>query len=416
MSSSTRVILGLIAGLSAGALLGVLNEPALARFIPFVEPIGMLWLNALRMTVVPLVVAMLITGIASAAESAASGRLAARVLLLFVIFLTAAAVLAAVLTPTVLALWPVQADAAATVRAGLGHAAAAAHALPPVGDWFTQIVPSNPFAALAEGAMLPLVVFALLFGFAASRIEVSLRAFLLGFFQAVVETMLVLIRWVLWIAPVGVFALALGVGYHSGVGAAGALGFYLVLMCALGVLITITLYPVAVFMGGAALGRFARAAAPAQVVAVSTQSSLASLPAMIAGAQSDLAIPARIASITLPLAVSLFRISSPPFNLSIVLFVAHVYGVHIGAVQLAAGVVVAVVTSLGVIGLPSQITFFTTTVPISVAMGVPTEMLSLLLALEVIPDIFRTVANVTADLALTTIIARWFARRPQGSG
>jgi Na+/H+-dicarboxylate symporter len=416
MSSSTRVILGLVAGLAGGALLGALNDPALARLIAFIEPVGMLWLNALRMTVVPLVVAMLITGIASAAESAASGRLAARVLLLFVIFLTGAALLAAVLTPAALALWPVPADAAATVRAGLGHAAAAVPTLPPFGDWLTQVVPANPFAALSEGAMLPLVVFALLFGFAASRIEVSLRVILLGFFQAVVETMLVLIRWVLWAAPAGVFALALGVGYRSGVGAAGALGFYLVLMCSLGVLITIALYPIAAIMGGASFSRFARAAAPAQVVAVSTQSSLASLPAMIAGAQSDLAVPARIASITLPLAVSLFRISSPPFNLSIVLFVAHVYGVHIGALQLAAGIAVAVVTSLGVVGLPSQITFFTTTVPISLAMGVPTEMLSLLLALEVIPDIFRTVGNVTADLALTAIVARWFTRQPRAGG
>jgi Na+/H+-dicarboxylate symporter len=80
--------------------------------------------------------------------------------------------------------------------------------------------------------------------------------------------------------------------------------------------------------------------------------------------------------------------------------------VHIGATQLAAGVLVTVVTSFAVVGLPSQLTFFTTTVPISLAMGVPTEMLSLLLALEVIPDIFRTVGNVTGDLAVTTVVAR----------
>jgi Na+/H+-dicarboxylate symporter len=127
---------------------------------------------------------------------------------------------------------------------------------------------------------------------------------------------------------------------------------------------------------------------------------------MITGAQSDLGVPPRVAAITLPLAVSLFRITSPLLNLAIVLFVAHVYGVPIGITQLAAGVAVAVVTSFGVVGLPSQITFFTTTVPISLAMGVPTEMLSLLIALEVIPDIFRTVGNVTADLAVTAIVAR----------
>jgi Na+/H+-dicarboxylate symporter len=276
---------------------------------------------------------------------------------------------------------------------------------PPIAQWFTGIVPTNPFAAAAEGAMLPLVIFSLLFGFAVTRIESSLRASLLMFFQAVVETMLVLVRWVLWLAPVGVFALAFGVGYHSGIGAAGALGYYLLLMCSLGIVVTALFYPVAVLLGGVRFSQFARAAAPAQVVAISTQSSLASLPAMIAAAQVDLRLSARITSITLPLAVSLFRVTSPPFNLAVVLFVAHVYGVHIGATQLAAGVLVTVVTSFAVVGLPSQLTFFTTTVPISLAMGVPTEMLSLLLALEVIPDIFRTVGNVTGDLAVTTVVA-----------
>jgi Na+/H+-dicarboxylate symporter len=401
-----RIVSGLVAGLAAGVAIAAINVPALGRVVVLLEPIGQLWLNALRMTVVPLVIAMLITGIASAAESATGGRSTVRALVLFILFLTGAALLAAVLIPAALTLWPVHAEAAANIRAGLSHVNASVPPPPPIAQWFSGIVPTNPFAAAAEGAMLPLVIFSLLFGFAATRIETSLRASLLIFFQAVVETMLVLVRWVLWLAPVGVFALAFGVGYHSGISAAGALGYYLLLMCSLGIVVTALFYPVAVLLGGVRFSQFARAAAPAQVVAISTQSSLASLPAMIAAAQVDLRLSGRITAITLPLAVSLFRVTSPPFNLAVVLFVAHVYGVHIGAAQLAAGVLVTVVTSFAVVGLPSQLTFFTTTVPISLAMGVPTEMLSLLLALEVIPDIFRTVGNVTGDLAVTTVVAR----------
>jgi proton glutamate symport protein len=405
MSSSMRIVFGLVAGLAAGVAIAAIDVPALGRLVTLLEPIGQLWLNALRMTVVPLVIAMLITGIASAAESATGGRSTVRALVLFLLFLTGAALLAAVLIPAALTLWPVHADAAANIRAALSHVNASVPSPPPIAQWFTGIVPTNPFAAAAEGAMLPLVIFSLLFGFAATRIETSLRASLLMFFQAIVETMLVLVRWVLWLAPVGVFALAFGVGYHSGIGAAGALGYYLLLMCSLGIVVTALFYPVAVLLGGVRFSQFARAAAPAQVVAISTQSSLASLPAMIAAAQLDLRLSGRITAITLPLAVSLFRVTSPPFNLAVVLFVAHVYGVPIGATQLAAGVLVTVVTSFAVVGLPSQLTFFTTTVPISLAMGVPTEMLSLLLALEVIPDIFRTVGNVTGDLAVTTVVA-----------
>lgn len=406
MSPGSRVILGLVAGLALGAVFAMLGNATLRDVLPIVEPIGVLWLNALRMTVVPLVVALLITGIASAAETAATGRIALRTLVYFLLFLTGSALLSAAVMPLVLSFWPVEPEAAGALRAALTHASTPVPAPLPLSEWFTHIVPTNPFEAAATGAMLPLVVFALLFGFAASRVELARRAPLLGFFQAVVDAMLVLIGWILWIAPLGVFALALGVGYRSGVGAAGALGYYLVLMCGVSVVITILLYPVAMTFGQCAALRFARAAAPAQVVAISTQSSLASLPAMLTGAQEGLGVPQRIAGLVLPLAVSLFRITSPGVNLAIVLFVAHVYGVHLGFVQMAAGVVVAVVTSLGVVSLPSAITFFTTTVPISLAMGVPTELLSLLIALEVIPDIFRTVGNVTGDLTVTALVSR----------
>ncbi|HZF14831.1 MAG TPA: cation:dicarboxylase symporter family transporter [Steroidobacteraceae bacterium] len=406
MSSSTRIVLGLVVGLGAGAFLAFLNQPALSAVISYTDPVGTLWINALRMTVVPLVIALLITGIASAAETAATGRIAARALVVFAAFLVLAALAAIILVPAVLSLWPVRPEAAAAVRAGLSHAATAIPPPVPLGEWVTRIIPTNPIGAAAEGAMLPLVVFALLFGFAATRIEMKVRAPLLGFFQAVVETMLVLIGWVLWVAPVGVFALALGVGFRSGAGAAGAVGYYLVLMSAVGAGVMIVMYPVTMLLGRVSLVRFARAAAPAQVVAISTQSSLASLPAMLTSAQSELGISRRVAGIALPLAVSLFRMTSPPVNLAIVIFIAHVYGVHLGVTQLAAGMIVAVVTSLGLVSLPSQITFFTSTVPISFAMGVPTEMLSILIAVEVIPDIFRTLGNVTADLGATAIVAR----------
>ena len=152
MSSATRIVLGLLVGLAVGAVLAAVHVPALERVIPFAEPVGVLWLNALRMTVVPLVVALLITGIASAAESAATGRLAARTLVYFLLFLSATALLSAILVPAVLALWPVQAQAADALRAGLSHAATTVPAPLPLSEWFTHIVPTNPFAAAASNA------------------------------------------------------------------------------------------------------------------------------------------------------------------------------------------------------------------------------------------------------------------------
>ncbi|HEU4530730.1 MAG TPA: dicarboxylate/amino acid:cation symporter [Steroidobacteraceae bacterium] len=412
MSLSTRVVISLAAGLGLGILLAALNKPTLSEFAANLEPIGTLWLNALRMTVVPLVVALLITGVASASETAGTGKLAARSLLVFIVFLTGAATISALVMPAALAAWPVDPQAAEALRAGATSATVRIPELPPLREWFENIVPTNPFGALAEGAMLPLVVFSLLFGFAASHIAAPLREALLSFLNAVIETMFVLVRWILVVAPIGIFVLALGVGLRGGIGAAGALAHYLLLLCALCIFVTLLFYPLAAFGLRIPLRHFAQALAPAQVVAFSTQSSLASLPAMIERSNSHLRVPPRVTAIVLPLAVSLFRVTSPPMNLAIVLFVAHIYGVPIELPQLIAGLVVAVITSFAVVGLPGQATFFTTTVPISLTMGVPMELLALLLAVEVIPDIFRTVGNVTADMTVNAMLGRNTAAEP----
>jgi Na+/H+-dicarboxylate symporter len=405
MAQSIAVVLSLILGIATGMVVAAIGNPALHSFAVGLRPVGDLWLSMLQMTVLPLVISMLITGIASASDTAANGRLAARTLLTFALFLTGAAIFSALVTPLLIKLWPVSSDAAATLRSSLSPDVHVPPA-PALEDFFRNIVPTNPFKAAADGAVLPLVVFALFFGFAAARLKVDLRRPLLGFFEAVMETMLTIVKWVLFVAPIGVFALAIGVGLQGGLAAAGAITHYIILLCFVGFLIAISMYVVIAAGRPVALSMFARAALPAQAVAFSTQSSLASLPAMLAGSQSVLGMPPRVTGIVLPLAVSLFRVTSPPMNLAIVLFVAHVYGVEIGPVQLVAGTAVAIVTSLAVVSLPSAITFFTTTVPISQAMGVPIELLTLLVAVEVFPDLFRTVGNVTGDMTVAALMSR----------
>lgn len=403
MSRSGRIVLALLAGLVGGIALAAGGVPASAPPLPALGLVGDLWLNALRMTVLPLLVGLLVTGIASTRDTAASGRLAGRSITLFAIFALGSAILAALVMPALLGLWPVKPESRAALLAG-----ARAEAPPPdlpLREWFAGVVPTNPFAAAAEGAILPLVVFTLLFALAVARLEPTVRAPLLGFFQAVVDAMLIVVDWVLWVAPAGIFALALGVGMKGGLAAAGGITQYLVMMCGVAILVTLAMYPLAVIFGRVPLRRFAPAIAPAQTVAFSTQSSLASLPAMLTAAQSALGMPARVTGIVLPLAVAIFKGTSPAVNLAVVIFVAHVSGVDLDPIRIALGVVVAFLTSFGVAGIPGQVSFLTTTVPISGVMGVPTELLLLLIAVEVIPDIFRTVGNVTADLTVASIIS-----------
>lgn len=403
MSTTARVLTGLVAGIVIGILLAW-TDPALAASVAnIVEPFGKLWINALQMTVVPLVLSLVIVGVNQASDVAHSGRVARRAIIIFVVLLTAAATMAAILAPLALSMLQPDPAVAAALR---GHEAELPQA---TGGWasaLTAIVPSNAVAAAAAGAMLPLVTFALFFGFALTRIDPDKRAQVVGFFQAISDAMIVIVRWVLWVAPLGVFALAAVLGRQGGFVVAGALGQYLLIVCWASLFITIACYPLVSLGAGVPLMRFAKAALPVQILGFSTQSSLACLSAMIEAAQTQLRLPAQASAVTLPMAVSLFRMTSPIVNLSVVLFAAHIHGVELGLAQLIAGIAVATITNFAIVGLPSQITFFTTTVPISYAMGVPTDILPLLLAIEVIPDLFRTVGNVTADLAVTALTAR----------
>jgi Na+/H+-dicarboxylate symporter len=136
--------------------------------------------------------------------------------------------------------------------------------------------------------MVPLVIFALIFGLAVTRIDTVFRERLVGVLEAVVHTMLVIVHWVLWVAPLGVFALSLLVGAQAGVGAVGALAQYVGIIALLMAVVIVAVYLLVVVAGGVRLGRFARAAAAAQLLAFSTQSSIASLPAMAEAVQAGL--------------------------------------------------------------------------------------------------------------------------------
>ncbi|GAA0760992.1 Na+/H+-dicarboxylate symporter [Erythromicrobium ramosum] len=397
MNSTWRILLGLVLGISVGAALqpGTMADQILA----VAEPVGTIWLNALKMTIIPMVVALLIGGIASAAEAARGGRLAVRAIAWFTGMLIVGVAIAAVATEAILAAWPFDIETTAALRAGA--VPGSVPSVPGATEMIASIIPSNFFAALSSGEMLPIVLFALLFGFAVTRVEPALRAPIVSLANSISTTMMVIVNWVLLIAPIGIFALALGVGERVGLGAAGAIMHYVAVVSLVLILqMLLVTYPVAILAGRVAPLTFFRAALPVQALALSTQSSLATLPAMIAQCRTALNLPERSVALTLPLAVSLFRITSPAGNLAVVLIVAHIYGIDLGWGAVALGAAIGVVGSLAVVGVASSASFFVVIVPISLALGVPVELLPLLLPVEVFPDLWRTVGNVTADMAV----------------
>lgn len=399
MSLPLRMFLALAIGLGGGMLVAGTHASNVELGLAVARPIGALWLDALTMTIVPLVFGLLVNGVAAATREATATRIGFRSMLWFAVLLTCACALSAVVSTLLLDAWPLSAQAAA-LREAMPPAPP-----PPPGNWYDGIIPSNPIMAAAETAMVPLVVFALLFGFALSRIEQSLRDVVLRFTRAIVETMLVIVHWVLWLAPLGIAALAFVAGVNMGSEAAGALGQYVVIASAACLTATAMAYVAAIVAGGLSPLRFARAAIPAQAVALGTQSSLATLPVMIDSAP-EIGVPPDAAGIVLPLAVSLFRAASAAANVAVAIYLAHLHGIELSIPMLIAGVLIAVPVSLAAVGVAAQVSFVATIAPICVALDIPIVALPLLMAVESIPDLFRTLGNVTADLAVARIVGR----------
>ena len=401
------VLLALVVGLVGGILAAKSGDGLREPLIQAASTVGQLWLNALKMTVIPLIVALLVTGIARTAEAARGGRIAAVSVAFFLGIFLCSATLGAFLTPVLTGLFPLPPSAAEAMQAGLAalDPSATAAVVPKAQDFVRNIVPSNVIAAASNGDILPLVLFTLLFALAVSQIGEQRRRSLVGLFEGIADALLLVISWVLAIAPLGVLALAFGLGASAGGGAFAALAYYIVLVSSLGLVVALAAYPLAVLAGGKGLGEFARAMIAPQSVAVSTRSSLASLPAMLAAAR-NLKIRDEVIDVTLPMAVALFRATGPAMNLAVLFYIAEWMGLEPSLPQAIAAIFVAVLMSLSAVSLPGEISFVSSIAPIGIVLGIPLGPLALLIAVEMIPDIFRTFGNVTMDVAATAAVER----------
>ena len=396
----------LVAGLGLGAFAGGLEPGVRAAALGVTGFVGTLWLNALKMTVIPLVVALLVTGIAKSAEAAQAGRIAGRTVLWIVIVCTASAVFGAIAILLLTRAFPLSHDTGALLQAALaGVEQKTSGPLPGIAEFFKGVIPDNVVAAATNGDVLPLVVFAVMFAIALGYISADGRRSVVALFDAIADALLIIIAWVLWIAPVGVFALAFTVGAAAGGAAFAGLGHYVVLISAVGILVTLAGYPLGIIGGRIHTAEFVKGMIAPHAVAISTRSSLASLPAMLAAART-MGIREQVADVALPICVALFRATGPAMNVAVPFYVAHWLGYEPTVAQMIAAVAVGAVMSYGAVSLPGEITFISSIAPIALALGVPIAPLALLVAVEMVPDIFRTVGNVTLDVAVTTAVNR----------
>jgi len=253
--------------------------------------------------------------------------------------------------------------------------------------------------------MLPLIVFAVLFGLALLSIEAEQREPVVRFFRGVGEAMLRLVRWVLVLAPLGVFALSLPLVARLGAVAIGALAAYVALIAvATTVFALLVLYPAAAIFGRVPIEGFARAVFPAQAVAFSSRTSLAALPALIEGAQRRLGMTAETSGFLLPLASALFRVGAAMGLTVGAVFIARLYGADLTNAQVLTAAATAVLTSFSIPGIPGG--SIIAMVPVLASVGLPAEGIGVLLGVDTIPDAFRTTANVTGQMAAAVIAER----------
>ncbi len=406
MKESTRVLLALAIGLTAGTGIALSGNASLARAADFIAPVGTLWVNAIRMTVIPLVVSLLITGVASAADVRSIGRLSGRTLLVFLMLL---AIVAVVVMPLVFALFgflprhsaPLPLPAGASEAAGEVVAGGKGQTF---ATWLVSLLPLNPIAAAASGAMIPLILFTLLLALAITRSPAPARATLVGFFQALAEAMLTLVRWIILAAPVGVFALVLPLAAHAGAAVAGAIGFFIVAYSIACVAVILLLYPVVAIAARIPMRRFARAALPPQLIAFSSSSSIASLPSLIDSAERDLGLPEPIVSFVLPLAASMFKVAAPLSWTVGAFFIGWFYGIPLGVGQLAIVAFAALFLAFAAPGIPRG--GFIMLTPLFLAIGLPAEGIGILIAVDAIPDTFASALNSTGHLAAVAVVGR----------
>lgn len=409
-SLSLSITIGLVAGLATGIAAASTRAGWLMTFATGIEPVGTIWINLVRMVVVPLVVAALVSSVASLGDPARLGRVGLRTLAFFVANVVVFGILALGLALVIIPLAELPPETAAQLRAAAALQAAevgaATQQIHGLRQFIVDLVPTNPVKAAADGALLPLIVFSILFGAAVAGLPARQRSAVVDLSDGVMAALIRFIGWVMVLAPVGVFCLVAPVTARFGWAMLASLAVFVVTVVAGVLLFGPLIYGLAAkyLARVPSVPRFARDITPGAAVAFTTTSSLAAVPAMMETAIDVLKLPRSVASFVIPLSASISRPGTAIYQTAAVVFVAGVYGVPTTPGMLAAALVTCFLMTFAVAGVPSATVF--TTAPVLMAAGLPAEGIALLLGIDRIPDMFRTGMNGVSHQVAAAVVAR----------
>ncbi len=345
--------------------------------------------------------ALLVTAIAEPQLALSTSRLGMGMAAVFIGLIVYSTICTFLFAPPLISLIQVDPSAASILLASVGGDAATAE-LPPFSDWLIALIPPNAIAAAANGSILPLLVFTALFASALTQVETQHRSTVLSFFQGLRDAMSVLITWVMQLAPIGIFGLVFPLSATLGFDAVRALAAFIVLACLLIIFLTLGLYLVVYFFTPVPLRAFARLALPAQIIGFSTRSSVAALPTTFS-AVKQMGATSQVSGLVLPVAVTLLKFASPIARTSGTYFVAILYGIELSSYELFIIAAAIGVFSFYSPGIPSGGLLIMA--PVYLSLGLPVEGIGILIAIDLVVDMFLTAANVTANIVSTLLLS-----------
>jgi len=408
--------IGLLSGLLLGLLAATLAEqqhPALANALAAIQPIGDIFKNLLSMVAIPLVATALFAGLAKLGELRMLGRLVVRTLAYFwatsIIAIALGFAIGSVMLPTA----AVSPDKQTVLQAAAADPSAiqrATETLPTGVQFLVQLVPANPFKAAADGNLLPVIVFVTIFAIATATLPIERRTPLIHIAEAATDALIRIVHWVLAIAPIGIFALVAPTAARYGWDIVRAMLWFIAAVI-VGVLLlhALVYLPSVALLARVSPRRFLRAAFPSMFMGFSATTSMAALPYLFDAADKNLQLPRPVSGFVLPLGASINRAGSALFQAIAVLFVARLYGIPFGPGHMLQAGIAVFLASLTVAAVPSGgvISLF----PAFQATGLPIAGLSILMGLDRISDMFRTMTNVTGHLATATVVGKLEARQ-----
>ena len=399
MNLSFRILTGLLLGSIAGLMISRSNSALFVNLPGLLAPLGSLWVNAIRMTIMPLLMALVVVAIAGQGRSGRLLAIGGKTLSLFVGLILLSSLFALLFAAPLIGLLEICSENSNVVLAS-SQVTAERAPLPPFKDWLIGLIPANPFAAAANGDILPLMIFTVVFSLALIQIDERLAKNVVTFFEATKQALLVVIAWIMELAPYGIFALVLPITANLGTESVRLLGTFILMVCGLIVLLSACIY-LGLWVLGHDIKKFAKTMAPVQVIGFGTRSSLATLPATIA-ASEILGVSQKTAGLVLPAAVTLFKFASPLARTAGTYFIAALYGIDLTVSEFVVIALAVGLLSFYSPGIPSGGLLIMT--PVYLALGLPVEGIGLLIAIDLIVDMFITAANVTANLGVTMML------------